>query len=143
MGGAPADQSRNVLAESARIARGQIKDISELTTDAADAVVFPGGFGAAKNLSSFASKGGEMTVIPEVERLITGYHGAGKPLAFCCIAPVLAAKVLGDKNPTLTLGSTGSTDQCLIKELLSLLKVSELTWSRRQFQKCAKMRRTR
>ena len=52
-----------------------------------------------------------MTVIPQVEKVISGFHGAGKPLAFCCIAPILAAKVLGDKKPTLTLGSTGAAEQ--------------------------------
>ena len=67
-----------------------------------------------------------MTVIPEVERVITGYHGAGKPLAFCCIAPVLAAKVLGDKNPTLTLGSTGATDQWPYQGAIEVEKISHL-----------------
>lgn len=59
------------------------------------AVVFPGGFGAAKNLSDFGFKGAEMSVDPEVERVIREFHAAGKPIALCCIAPVLAAKVLG------------------------------------------------
>ena len=49
-----------------------------------------------------------MNVTPETERIISGFHGAGKPMALCCIAPILAAKVLGDKAPSLTLGSTGS-----------------------------------
>ena len=49
-----------------------------------------------------------MNVSSEAERIISGFHSAGKPLALCCIAPILAAKVLGDKAPTLTLGSTGS-----------------------------------
>ena len=82
--------------------------MSELKADSADGVVFPGGFGAAKNLSDFGFKGAEMTVNPEAERVISEFHAAGKPLALCCISPILAAKVLGDKAPTLTLGSSGS-----------------------------------
>jgi len=105
--GAEMEQPRNVLLESARIARGAIKPLSELTSDDADAALFPGGFGAAKNLSDFGFKGADMTVEPDVERIITSFHSAGKPLALCCIAPILAAKVLGGSAPTLTLGNCG------------------------------------
>jgi len=105
--GAEMEHPRNVMVESARIARGAVKPLSELTPDSADAVVIPGGFGAAKNLCDFGFKGGDMTVSAEAERVISGFHGAGKPLALCCISPILAAKVLGSSNPTLTLGSTG------------------------------------
>jgi len=108
--GAEMEQTRNVLLESARIARGAVKPLSELTADDADAAVFPGGFGAAKNLSDFGFKGADMTVDPEVSRIISSFHAAGKPLALCCIAPILAAKVLGDCGPTLTLGNCGSED---------------------------------
>ncbi|XP_042237367.1 ES1 protein homolog, mitochondrial-like [Homarus americanus] len=103
--GSPAEaETRNVLTESARIARGNVKPITELTSGTADAVFFPGGFGAAKNLSDFAVKGADMTVISEVERVIKDFHGAKKPLGFCCIAPILAAKVLGGSGVTVTLG---------------------------------------
>jgi len=105
--GAEMDQTRNVLSESARITRGPIQPLALLTTDMADAVVFPGGFGAAKNLSDFGFKGADMSVDSEVERVITTFHEAGKPLGLCCIAPILAAKVLGDKGVTLTLGNQG------------------------------------
>jgi len=101
------EQNRNVLLESARIARGAVKPLSELTANAVDAAVFPGGFGAAKNLSDFGFKGGDMTVDPEVERVLTEFHAQGKPLALCCIAPILAAKVLGGKGVSLTLGNKG------------------------------------
>lgn len=63
-----------------------------------DAVVFPGGFGAAKNLSDFGFNGTDMRVNPEVERVIKEFHAAGKPIALCCIAPILAAKVLGSQG---------------------------------------------
>ncbi|XP_045118306.1 glutamine amidotransferase-like class 1 domain-containing protein 3A, mitochondrial [Portunus trituberculatus] len=105
--GAPAEgESRNVLVESARIARGEVKPLTELTSGGADAVFFPGGFGAAKNLSDFAVKGGDMTVNSEVERIIKDFHAAKKPIGLCCIAPVLAARVLGGSGVTLTLGQT-------------------------------------
>jgi len=106
--GAEMEHPRNVMVESARIARGAVKPLTELNPEDADAVVFPGGFGAAKNLSDFGFKGADMTVSSEADRIISGFHSAGKPMALCCIAPILAAKVLGDKAPTLTLGSTGS-----------------------------------
>ena len=88
---------RNVLVESARIARGSVQKISELTVEAVDAVVFPGGFGAAKNLSSFATNP-EPTVDPEVARVLREFVSAGKPLGLCCIAPILAALVLSKED---------------------------------------------
>ncbi|MCA9311694.1 MAG: isoprenoid biosynthesis glyoxalase ElbB [Phycisphaerales bacterium] len=89
-----AGATRNVLVESARIARGEIAPLSSLKVEAFDAVFFPGGFGAAKNLCSFATEGAACSVEPEVARVITGFHEAGKPIGLCCIAPVLAAKVI-------------------------------------------------
>ncbi len=68
-------------------------------------MVFPGGFGAAKNLCDFGFKGADMAVDPEVARVLKEFHGAGKPLALCCIAPVVAAKVLGEVK--LTMGKKG------------------------------------
>jgi len=100
-----AGESRGVLQESARIARGQIHDLSTLETSKADALVIPGGFGVAKNLSSFATEGAAMTVQPEMERVLRQFHAAGRPLALCCIAPVLAARLL--PGARLTLGGRG------------------------------------
>lgn len=100
-------EQRNVLVEAARIARGSI---SELTPDVAanlDAIVLPGGFGAAKNLSTYAVKGTEMEVLSVVEETLTQIKAAGKPIAALCIAPIILAKVFGDENPALTLGSEG------------------------------------
>jgi len=105
--GAEMDQERNVLKESARIARGAVAPLSDLKAADFSAVVFPGGFGAAKNLSDFGFKGADMDVDPEVRRVLTEFHGAGKPQALCCIAPILAAKVLGKSGVTLTLGNCG------------------------------------
>ncbi|XP_075398343.1 glutamine amidotransferase-like class 1 domain-containing protein 3, mitochondrial [Tenrec ecaudatus] len=87
-------ETRNVLTESARIARGKIADLAKLRAADHDAAIFPGGFGAAKNLSTFAVDGKDCKVHKDVERVLKEFHGAGKPIGLCCIAPVLAARVL-------------------------------------------------
>jgi enhancing lycopene biosynthesis protein 2 len=107
--GTPAQETRNVLVESSRIARGEIKDIKEIIADDLDALIFPGGLGAAKNLCDFAVKGTACTVNAEVEKLIREMHTAKKPIGFICIAPVIAAKVLGANNPELTIGNDEGT----------------------------------
>jgi len=103
------DDARNVLAESARIARGNIKDIKDIKGKDIDALIIPGGYGAAKNLCNFASKGVDCTVNPDVERLLSELHASKKPMGFICIAPVIAAKVLSQFNPLLTIGSDKDT----------------------------------
>jgi len=106
--GSEIDQERNVLLESARIARGSVSPLTDLKTGELSAVVIPGGFGAAKNLSDFGFKGADMEVDPEVKRVLTEFHEAGKPQALCCIAPILAAKVLGQSGISVTLGNNGA-----------------------------------
>jgi enhancing lycopene biosynthesis protein 2 len=100
-------EKRNVLIESARIARGKIKDISTVKADELDALVFPGGFGAAKNLSSFAVKGENCDVHLDVLRLVKEFAAKKKPQAALCIAPAMMAKIYEDapKKPTLTIGN--------------------------------------
>ncbi|KAL8598333.1 Glutamine amidotransferase-like class 1 domain-containing protein 3, mitochondrial [Nucella lapillus] len=105
--GEPMEPNRNVLVESARIARGKIAALSALKASGFDAVIFPGGFGAAKNLSTFAVDGTAMKVNPEVERVLKEFHGAKKPIGLCCIAPVLAAKVF--PGCEVTVGSDPDT----------------------------------
>lgn len=103
-------EKRNALVESARIARGNIRDIKEVKAADLDAVVFPGGFGAAKNLCDFAQKGAGASVHPEVARLLKEVAAAGKPIGAICIAPVLVATVLGKElAPTLTIGTDSGT----------------------------------
>jgi len=110
----PEQHSRNVLAESARIARGKVRNMAEIHAADLDAIVFPGGFGAAKNLSSFAREGANCKVDPQVERLVKVMHSAGKPIGLACIAPVLAAKILGQSNhPLLTIGNDKSTAEAI------------------------------
>lgn len=102
--------TRSVLEESARIARGAIRDVAEISAADLDALILPGGFGAAKNLCDFAFKGAGATVNPEVARLVTEVAAAGKPIGAICIAPVLIATVLGkDRAPTLTIGNDPGT----------------------------------
>lgn len=102
--------TRNVLVESARIARGTIRDIKEVKASDLDAVILPGGFGAAKNLCDFAVKGAAATVNPEVARLLKEMAAARKPIGAICIAPVVIAAVLGkDLAPTVTIGNDAAT----------------------------------
>jgi enhancing lycopene biosynthesis protein 2 len=100
-------ETRYVLAESARIARGKIQPLSRFNPEDYDALLFPGGFGAAKNLSSFAFDGPDCSVNEDVEKAITGMHAAGKPIGALCIAPVLLARVLGKGE--LTIGQDQGT----------------------------------
>ena len=88
------DDKRNVLVESARIARGDIKPLSRFEASVYDAIVMPGGFGAAKNLSSFAFHGTSCTVDPDTEKAIKSIHEQGKPIGALCISPVVVAAVL-------------------------------------------------
>lgn len=98
---------RSVLIESARLARGKIKDLSALKVNDFDALVFPGGFGVATNLCSFSRDGAKAHVQPQVRRVIEEFHACEKPIAAICIAPVLLGLVLGKKGVTLTLGRIG------------------------------------
>lgn len=100
-------EQRNVLIESARIARGKIASLATFSPESADALVIPGGFGAAKNLSSYAFDGAKCTVNSHVAAAIKAMHAAGKPIGALCIAPVILAKVLG--NVTLTIGQDQTT----------------------------------
>jgi enhancing lycopene biosynthesis protein 2 len=110
-----AGETRNVLVEAARIARGQIKDIAKVKAADIDALILPGGFGAAKNLCDFAVKGADCSVNPEVARLVREVVAAKKPLAAVCIAPALVSKVLGEEKLAhkLTIGTDEGTAQAL------------------------------
>ncbi|MDY0267908.1 isoprenoid biosynthesis glyoxalase ElbB [Trichloromonas sp.] len=114
-GDVAAGEKRNVLAESARIARGKIRDIKDVKAADIDALVLPGGFGAAKNLSNFAVKGTECEVHSEVSRLIREILTERKPLGAICISPAIVARVLGSDKVThkLTIGNDEGTAQAL------------------------------
>lgn len=89
-------EQRNVLQESARLARGEISPLSELVADDFDAVIVPGGFGVAKNLSDFASASDNMQVIEALKEGLVGFREEGKPIGLMCIAPVIVPRLLGD-----------------------------------------------
>jgi enhancing lycopene biosynthesis protein 2 len=103
-------EKRNVLVESGRIARGNIRDIKEVKAADLDAIIFPGGFGASKNLCDFAVKGASASVNPEVARLLKEMATAKKPIGAVCIAPALISAVLGKEySPTVTIGNDAGT----------------------------------
>lgn len=104
---------RNILTESARIARGQISPLSELKASDFDALVFPGGFGAALNLCDFAIKGPDCAVDADAERVIQEFYQAKKPIGAICIAPALIARVLGSQGVSLTIGHDEGTAQAI------------------------------
>jgi enhancing lycopene biosynthesis protein 2 len=103
--GEETDETRNVLVESARIVRGKIEDIAGVSAADLDALVLPGGFGAAKNLNTFAVDGPKAKLDPEVERLVREVSEAAKPIGFICITPAIGAQVLGHKGVELTIGN--------------------------------------
>jgi enhancing lycopene biosynthesis protein 2 len=105
--GKPTDEKRNVLTESARIARGNIKALSEFNSKDYDALVIPGGFGCAKNLSDYAFKGADINVNKEVENAILSMIEADKPVGALCIAPVLLAKIINGVE--ITVGNDETT----------------------------------
>jgi enhancing lycopene biosynthesis protein 2 len=115
LAGAPAEgERRNVLVEAARIARGKIRDAATVRAAELDALILPGGFGAAKNLCTFATQGADCTAHPEVARLVREMHEVRKPLGFMCIAPAVAARVLGG-GVELTIGNDRDTAAALEK----------------------------
>ena len=104
-------EKRNVAVEAARIARGKVIDLASLKISDVDAVIFPGGFGAAKNLCTYAFDGADLKVHPEVERITLEMIRAAKPLGTICIAPVMTAKILADNGfrVTVTIGKDAAT----------------------------------
>lgn len=105
----PSDEHRNVLVESARIARGDIKDVASVTAEDLDALIIPGGFGAAKNLSDFAVSGPEATVHPQVQRLLEEMAERRKAIGAICIAPAALTRALGKRTPRVTIGNDAGT----------------------------------
>jgi len=102
-------ESRNVLVESARIARGEIRNIKDVKVDDLDGLILPGGFGAVKNLSDFAFKGPGGAVNPDVKKLVGDMVNGGKPIGALCIAPATVGMALSDKAPEMTIGNNEET----------------------------------
>lgn len=99
--------TRNMLQEAARISRGKIKPLSELRGSEFDALIMPGGFGAAKNLSTFAFEGSKGSVNREVAQLLREFKAAEKPIGAACIAPAVLALTFQDTPLELTVGEAG------------------------------------
>jgi enhancing lycopene biosynthesis protein 2 len=104
-------ERRRVEVEAARIARGEVLDLAQLRASDIDAIIFPGGFGAAKNLCSYAFDGARLKINPEVARITVEMARAGKPIGTICIAPVMTAKALADAGikATVTIGNDEAT----------------------------------
>jgi enhancing lycopene biosynthesis protein 2 len=112
--GEPTGEKRNVLVEAARIARGEIRSAAEVTVNDLDAVILPGGFGAAKNLCTFAVDGPDCTVDADTAALLRGMYQARKPIAALCIAPAVLAALFGEQlHPEITIGTDKSTAEAL------------------------------
>ena len=105
------DDKRNMLVESARISRGNMKDLASVTANDMDGLIIPGGFGAAKNFVDYAVKGRDCSILPEVQRIIQEMVDAGKPVGAMCIAPIVLAVALKDASavPVLTIGTDSAT----------------------------------
>ena len=107
------DEYRNVLVESSRIARGNIKDMAEISANDMDALIILGGFGVAKNLCDYAMAGPDCSINPDVYRLISELKLLNKPIGAICIAPAMMAKILGelDESANMTIGSDETTSK--------------------------------
>ena len=110
------DEYRNVLVESSRIARGNIKDMAEISANDMDALIIPGGFGVAKNLCDYAMAGPDCSINPDVYRLISELKLLNKPIGAICIAPAMMAKILGelDESANMTIGSDETTSKDIV-----------------------------
>ncbi len=113
----PAGEKRSILRESARICRGDIRDVAAVKAGELDALLLPGGFGAAKNLCNFASAGADCAVQPDVEKLVGDMLTARKPVGAICIAPALLARIAGKRgiHATVTIGSDAGTAAAIEK----------------------------
>lgn len=106
-------ESRQVLVEAARIARGAIIPLDQLKIAGIDAIILPGGFGAAANLCDYAVRGPDFAVHPQVATVLRQAHQAGKPLGFVCIAPAIAARLFGPEKVEFTIGTDPATESAL------------------------------
>lgn len=111
----PTGEKRNVLKEAARISRGNIRDVAGVKAAELDALILPGGFGAAKNLSNFAVKGAACTANPDVARLVGDCLAAKKPVGAICIAPGTLARIAQERGiaAKLTIGNDAGTAQAI------------------------------
>ncbi|MCV6606059.1 MAG: isoprenoid biosynthesis glyoxalase ElbB, partial [Porticoccaceae bacterium] len=120
-------ESRNVLVEAARLVRGEIEDLAVANADDFDALIVPGGFGAAKNLCDFAVNGAKMTVNADFLAFAQAFHRQGKPVGLVCIAPAMSAAIFGagvnctigdDADTAAAIEATGASHrQCPVEDI--------------------------
>ncbi len=117
-------EDRNMLVEAARIARGNIQDISSIIPADLDALVLPGGFGNAKNFTNWAFEGATGSIHPKIKLLIVNMVNIGKPIVALCVSPIVVAKALEDSNlhPILTIGSSEQASPYSIEDFSKGLK---------------------
>lgn len=108
-------ERRNMMVEAARITRGKIHPLSQINVQNYDALIIPGGMGAALHLSTWASHGAKCKVDEMLARIIVEFHNQGKPICAICIAPALVARVLGEKKITVTIGTDTETSMEIAK----------------------------
>lgn len=118
------NESRNMLIESARIARGKIRDISQVSPSEIDGLVIPGGFGSAKNFTTWAFQGPKGDIDPRVKLLVVNCINIGKPIVALCVSPVVVAKALegSTTHPELTIGSDKDASPYEIKDFATGLE---------------------
>ncbi|MBE8596966.1 isoprenoid biosynthesis glyoxalase ElbB [Xenorhabdus sp. BG5] len=114
LNGEEKQESRDIMEESARITRGNIQPLSKVNIDELDALIIPGGFGAAKNLCNFAFKGSDCEINKELLSVVQNMHRQGKPMGFICIAPVMVPKILG-KPIKVTIGNDPETAAQIVR----------------------------
>ena len=107
------NETRNMMVESARIARGDVHNINDITPSDIDGLVIPGGFGSAKNFTKWAFNGPEGEILPEVKLLLVNMVNVGKPIAALCVSPVVVAKAFegSDIHPKMTIGTTAGKSE--------------------------------
>lgn len=117
-------EERNMLVEAARIARGNIQDISSIVPADLDALVLPGGFGNAKNFTNWAFEGATGSIHPKIKLLIVNMVNIGKPIIALCVSPILVAKALegSDLHPMLTIGSSEQASPYSIEDFTNGLQ---------------------
>ena len=122
-------EDRNMLVEAARIARGNIQDISSIIPADLDALVLPGGFGNAKNFTNWAFEGATGSIHPKIKLLIVNMVNIGKPIVALCVSPIVVAKALEDSNlhPMLTIGSSEQASPFSIEDFSKGLKQTGAT----------------
>jgi enhancing lycopene biosynthesis protein 2 len=114
--GSPSGEKRNTMVEAARIARGKIRDVKNVKAEDMDAIIIPGGFGAAKNLCTFAKDGANCTVDPDAAALLKAMNAAKKPIGALCIAPSVIASLFGRSlSPEITIGTDTGTAEAMEK----------------------------